>query len=64
MTPTIQCFEDKSMQMPPASVLYNNLFIQENRHQLTSASDRTNSRPGKFIIDLYYNVNLEYLIII
>ncbi|XP_060868969.1 uncharacterized protein LOC132943857 [Metopolophium dirhodum] len=45
MTPTIQCFEDQSMQIPPASVLHNNLFFQENHHQLTSATDRTNSRP-------------------
>ncbi|XP_001951311.2 uncharacterized protein LOC100163859 [Acyrthosiphon pisum] len=45
MTPTIQCFEDQSMQMPPASVLYNNLFFQENHQQRTSATDRTNSRP-------------------
>ncbi|XP_015371942.1 PREDICTED: uncharacterized protein LOC107167427 [Diuraphis noxia] len=45
MTPTIQCYDEQSMQMPPASVLYNNIFIQEDRHQLTSASDRTNSRP-------------------
>ncbi|KAE9530572.1 hypothetical protein AGLY_011034, partial [Aphis glycines] len=48
MTPTIQCFDDQSMQMPPASVLCNNMFFQENHHQLTSASDKTNSRPGKF----------------
>lgn len=33
------------MQIPPASVLCNDLFFQENNHQLTSASDRTNSRP-------------------
>ncbi|XP_022164326.1 uncharacterized protein LOC111029583 [Myzus persicae] len=45
MTPTMQCFDDQSMQMPPASVLYNNIFFQENHHQLTSASDRTNPRP-------------------
>jgi len=45
MTPTIQCFDDQSMQKPPASVLCNNMFFQENHHQLTSTSDKTNSRP-------------------
>jgi len=53
MTPTIQCFDDHSMQMPPASILCNNLFFQEN-HQ-TSASDRINSSltHGKFKFDTY-----------
>ncbi|KAL5243881.1 hypothetical protein ACI65C_011291 [Semiaphis heraclei] len=45
MTPTIQRYEEQSMQMPPASVLYNNIFFQEDRHHLTSTSDRTNSMP-------------------
>jgi len=62
MTPTIQCFDDQSMQMPSASVLYNNMFFQENHHQLTSASDKTNSRPGKFIKFVYYNVDFSYII--
>jgi len=41
MTPTIQCFDDHSMQMPPASVLRNNLCFQESSQ--TSASDRISS---------------------
>lgn len=45
MTPTIQCFDDQSTQIP-ASILCNNLFFQEN-HQ-TSASDRMSSNSGEF----------------
>ncbi|XP_025405521.1 uncharacterized protein LOC112679818 [Sipha flava] len=44
MPPTIQCFDDQSMHMPPATVLCGGLFYQEN-HQ-TSASDRVNPSPG------------------
>lgn len=46
MTPTIECFDDQSVQMPPATVLCNNLFSQAN-HQ-TSASDRIDPSSGKF----------------
>jgi len=52
MTPTIECSDDQSMQMPTASILCSDLFFQEN-HQ-TSASDKINSSPthGKFNIDI------------
>lgn len=45
MTPTIQCFDDHSVQIPPAEVQYDNIFFQEH-HQI-SQSDRINSIPGK-----------------
>lgn len=63
MTPTIQRYEEQSMQMPPASVLYNNIFFQEDRHHLTSTSDRTNSMPGKLTISalLLYNISSIFL---
>jgi len=62
MTPTIQCFDDQSMQIPPASVLCNNMFFQENHHQLTSISDKTNSRPGKFL-SLLIIITLTFLLL-
>lgn len=45
MTPTIQYFDDHSVQMPPAEVQYDNIFFQEH-HQM-SQSDRISSSPGK-----------------
>lgn len=45
MTPTIQCFDDHSVQMPPAEVQCDDIFFQE--HLQMSQSDRINSVPGK-----------------
>lgn len=48
MTPTIQCFDDHSVQIPSAEVQYDNIFFQEY-HQM-SQSDRVNSGKINFYV--------------